>query len=71
MTEYAPTRRWRISSFSGNDGNCVEVAAQPDGKIAIRNSRHPDAGIVHFTRAEMAAWIAGCKAGEFDNLLTD
>lgn len=59
---------WRISSFSGNNGTCVEVAALPDGHIAVRNSNHPDVGMVLFTRAEMKAWIRGVKAGEFDDL---
>lgn len=59
---------WRTSSFSGNNGTCVEVAALPDGHIAVRNSNYPDAGVVLFTRAEMSAWINGVKAGEFDDL---
>ncbi|WP_248783979.1 DUF397 domain-containing protein [Actinoalloteichus caeruleus] len=65
---------WRKSSFSGSGGpgagNCVEVAPLANGTIAMRNSKHPDAGVVFFTRAEMAAWIKGCKAGEFDDLDT-
>jgi hypothetical protein len=60
---------WRTSSFSGNNGTCVEVAALPDGHIAVRNSNQPDQGIVLFTRAEMEAWIHGVKAGEFDDLM--
>ncbi|MCA1834827.1 MAG: DUF397 domain-containing protein [Actinobacteria bacterium] len=63
------TTRWRTSSFSGNNGTCVEVAALPDGHIAVRNSNQPDRGVVLFTRAEMEAWIHGVKAGEFDDLL--
>jgi len=59
---------WRTSSFSGNNGTCVAVATLPDGHIAVRNSNHPDEGIVLFTRAEMSAWISGVKAGEFDDL---
>lgn len=62
---------WRTSSFTtggGDDGACVEVAAVPDGRIAVRNSKRPDAGTVFFTRAEMAAYLAGVKAGEFDDL---
>ncbi|WP_026453039.1 DUF397 domain-containing protein [Saccharomonospora iraqiensis] len=59
---------WRKSSFSNAGGECVEVAALDDGDIAVRNSKAPDAGTVLFTRAEMAAWIDGCKAGEFDDL---
>jgi hypothetical protein len=46
----------------------VEVAGLPDGHIAVRNSNHPEDGVVLFTRAEMRAWISGVKAGEFDDL---
>jgi hypothetical protein len=63
---------WRKSSFSGaggsGSGNCVEAAALPDGRIAIRNSNAPEAGVITFTRAEIDAWIKGVKAGEFDDL---
>ena len=34
----------------------------------MRNSNHPEAGVVLFTRAEMDAYIKGIKAGEFDDL---
>jgi hypothetical protein len=59
---------WRTSSFSGNNGTCVEVATLPDGHIAVRNSNRPHEGVVLFTRAEMNAWISGVKAGEFDDV---
>lgn len=65
-----PTERlhWRKSSFSNDQGECVETAELPDGTVAVRNSKRPQAGVVLFTRAEMNAWIKGCKAGEFDDL---
>ncbi len=63
---------WRKSSFSGGgdsgSGNCVEMAELADGRIAVRNSNNRAAGAVFFTRAEMAAWIAGVKNAEFDDL---
>ncbi|MGH3768551.1 MAG: DUF397 domain-containing protein [Pseudonocardiaceae bacterium] len=58
---------WRTSSFSGNNGTCVEVAALPDGHIAVRNSNRPHDGVIHFTREELNAWINGIKAGGFDS----
>jgi hypothetical protein len=65
---------WRKSSFSGGGGtgggDCVEMALLPDGVVALRNSKHPDAGVVLFTRSEITAWVNGCKAGEFDDLGT-
>lgn len=59
---------WRKSSFSDQQGNCIEVAALEDGRIAVRNSNRPDEATVYFTRPEMDAWIRGVKAGEFDDL---
>ncbi|BCK54115.1 DUF397 domain-containing protein [Nocardia wallacei] len=64
-----PASSWRKSSFSGPDGNCVECAALPDTTVAVRNSNHPEDGALIFTRAELAAWIRGCSAGEFDDLM--
>jgi hypothetical protein len=61
------TAIWHTSSFS-NHGLCVEVALLGDGRSAVRNSNHPEAGVVLFTRAELDAWIKGVKAGEFDDL---
>ena len=59
---------WRKSSFTGgNGGTCVEIAATDNG-VLVRNSNQPDAGTIAFTRSELAAWINGCKAGEFDDL---
>ncbi|MGI8816295.1 MAG: DUF397 domain-containing protein [Pseudonocardia sp.] len=67
MTDLA-TVAWRRSSFSNGGGICVEVALLDDDRTAVRNSDHPEAGVVLFTRAEMDAWIKGVKAGEFDDL---
>jgi uncharacterized protein DUF397 len=61
--------KWRTSSFSGNNGTCVEVAALPDGHISMRNSKYPDDGTILFTHAEVNAWISGIKAGELDDLV--
>ena len=58
--------RWRKSSFSGGSGECVEVAQLVDGALLVRNSNHPGAGTLGLTHGEMAAWLAGCKAGDLD-----
>lgn len=58
---------WRKSSFSDANGACVELAETASG-ILVRNSNSPEQGTIVFTRAEMAAWIAGCKASEFDEI---
>ncbi len=33
---------WRKSSYSSQDGNCVEVARNLPGLVALRDSKSPD-----------------------------
>jgi hypothetical protein len=61
---------WRRSRLSGAVGNCVEVATLESGDVAVRNSRYPNGPALIYTRAEMAAFLAGAKDGEFDDVLT-
>ncbi|MEU9276533.1 DUF397 domain-containing protein [Streptomyces sp. NPDC048341] len=56
---------WVKSSYSGNNGNCVEVAALPGGGRALRDSKDPSGPVLTFTRAEFRAFIAGARDGEF------
>lgn len=60
--------QWRKSTESNPSGNCVEFAALPGGDVAVRNSRCPEGPALVYTRAEVAAFLAGVKNGEFDDL---
>lgn len=58
---------WIKARASMGSNACVELAADGD-LIVLRNSRDHRAR-VHFTHAEIAAFLAGAKAGEFDHLV--
>jgi Domain of unknown function (DUF397) len=60
---------WRKSTASNPGGNCVELAELATGNIVVRNSRHPGGPMLVYTRAEIAAFIAGVRGGEFDDLV--
>lgn len=59
--------KWRKADASNPNGECVEMARTPEA-VVVRNSRDPHGPMLVFTPAEMAAWLAGAKAGEFDDL---
>lgn len=58
---------WRKSSWSaGNGGDCVEVARNLPGIVAVRDSKDPGGLKLVFTPDEWRAFAAGVTAGEFD-----
>lgn len=60
---------WQKSRRSNPSGNCVELAALPGGGVAVRNSRDPNGPALIYTSDEIAAFIAGARDGDFDNLI--
>jgi hypothetical protein len=59
---------WRKSRASGA-GNCVELAPLGDGAVAVRHSLDPHGPALIYTSAEIAAFVAGARNGEFDDLV--
>lgn len=58
---------WRKSSYSGtNGGNCVEVAGNLPGIVAVRDTKDPDGPQLAFAPGEWLAFTARVKAGDFD-----
>jgi Domain of unknown function (DUF397) len=57
---------WRKSSYSGTQGNCVEVATNLPGIVAVRDSKNPDRATVIISRAGWAAFAAGVREGRFE-----
>ncbi|GLZ54202.1 DUF397 domain-containing protein [Actinomycetospora sp. NBRC 106378] len=58
---------WQKASASVPGGMCVEVAPYEEN-IALRDSKCPEQGAFLYTRAEFAAFLDGCRRGEFDHL---
>ena len=56
---------WRKSSCSGsNGGNCVEVAGNLRGIVAVRDSKDPDGPALMFAPADWRAFTTCVKRGE-------
>jgi hypothetical protein len=56
---------WRKSKRSNNGGNCVEVASNLPGVVAVRDSKDPGGPALVFTPDEWAAFTGGVRDGEF------
>jgi Domain of unknown function (DUF397) len=57
---------WKKPSLSGSTGNCVEVARNRPGIVAVRDSRDPHGPKLIVTPAEWKAFTAAVCQGEFD-----
>lgn len=56
--------RWRKSSRSGNTGNCVEVADNVRGIVAIRDSKDPGGPVLVVDPASFAAFTTTLKSAQ-------
>ncbi len=54
---------WRKSTYSSQDGNCVEIAANLPGIVAVRDSKNPPGPVLTFTHSDWAAFIQEIKTG--------
>ncbi|GAB3868132.1 DUF397 domain-containing protein [Dactylosporangium cerinum] len=53
---------WRKSTRSGsNGGNCVEVAGNLPGVVAVRDSKDPNGPALAFETVDFVAFIEGLK----------
>ncbi len=62
MTEIDLSRaEWRKSSYSGQDGNCVEVARNLPGLVAVRDSKEPDGAKLVISQAAWRVFIRAAR----------
>ncbi|WP_327385688.1 DUF397 domain-containing protein [Streptomyces sp. NBC_01207] len=57
--------QWFKSSYSNNDGNCVEVAANlagPLGVVPVRDSKVPGGPVLRVPTAAFTAFVMSVKA---------
>nr|WP_223187169.1 DUF397 domain-containing protein [Streptomyces sp. CBMA29] len=53
------------SSYSSSGGECVEVATNVPGTVAIRDSKNPEGPTLTFTPAEWTSFQRALAAGDF------
>jgi hypothetical protein len=59
---------WRKSSYSsGNGGQCVQVARNLPGIVAVRDSKDQDGPALVLTADQWRAFVLGARAGQFGN----
>jgi len=56
---------WRKSSFSGSGNNCVEVAGNLTGLVAVRDSKHLPGPALIFTSLDWQAFLESVSDGRF------
>jgi hypothetical protein len=60
---------WRKSSLSGGSGgNCVEVATNLPGIIAVRDSKDLGGPALLFTLAQWRTFLAASRSGRSEHL---
>ncbi|WP_282778584.1 MULTISPECIES: DUF397 domain-containing protein [unclassified Nocardia] len=57
---------WFKSSHSGSQGDCVEVAWLPEGRVGVRDSKNPTGPALVFTPGAWDAFTVSTAYGEFD-----
>lgn len=62
----APAITWHKSTYSSNQGQCVEVAGLTTGSRAVRDSKDPAGAVLRFTEAAWSVFTVGVRGGEFD-----
>ena len=52
---------WHKSSYSGQNGNCVEVATNLPGLVAVRDSKSPDGAKLMLSSAAWRRFVGALR----------
>lgn len=56
---------WSKSSYSGNGGQCVEVAPSFPGLMPVRDSKNPHGPALVFPADAWESFVTAVRSGEF------
>ncbi|MFJ4697836.1 DUF397 domain-containing protein [Streptomyces sp. NPDC088768] len=60
------TPQWRKSSYSGQGGECVEIAANLaplTGTVPVRDSKRPEGDVIAFGRSAFTSFLGAVRQG--------
>ncbi|MFE4519341.1 DUF397 domain-containing protein [Kitasatospora sp. NPDC056783] len=56
---------WHKSSYSAQQGQCVEVAIGSSGQVPVRDSKDPEGPALAFPVGAWSSFVAAIRSGEF------
>ncbi|GAU68719.1 hypothetical protein SSP35_08_02130 [Streptomyces sp. NBRC 110611] len=65
MTTDSLPLTWFKSSYSGNGGSCVEVAANVPGVVPVRDSKDPHGPALAFPASAWSSFVDAVKGVKF------
>ncbi|BDH09467.1 MULTISPECIES: DUF397 domain-containing protein [Streptomyces] len=57
------TLMWQKSTYSGKDGNCVEIARLDESAVAVRDSKAPRGPVLSFSEQAWTALLSDIDRG--------
>ncbi|MFC5182891.1 DUF397 domain-containing protein [Actinomadura harenae] len=60
-----PHANWRTSSYTGEQGACVELASLAS-TVAVRDTKNRPGPMIQVERAAFAAFVREAKTGKYD-----
>ncbi|MFJ9458088.1 DUF397 domain-containing protein [Kitasatospora sp. NPDC101447] len=62
------TLTWRKSSFSAQQGQCVEVAVGDPCQVPVRDSKDPHGPVLSFPVGAWQSFVTAVRFGEFGDV---